>query len=85
MAIIVSDKGTLITSSAGMRLIALQTLFNWGDFERLRAYIAEHFAESAIEAQSADSRLAALQTALEQSGKVRVYHAGTKRRVTVHD
>jgi hypothetical protein len=72
MAIIVSDKGALVTSQAGMRLIAQQTLLNRGDFERLRSFIAESYTAAALETQPADDRLADLQTMFEAAGKLKV-------------
>jgi len=73
MVIIVSDKGALVTSNAGMRLIAQQTLLNRGDFERLRGFVTESYAAAALEARSAEARLADLQAALAQSGRLRIY------------
>ena len=67
-----NDKGALVTSSAGIRLIAQQTLYNKGDFERLRGYIAENYAESALESQPAADRLADLRVLSGQAGKLRV-------------
>jgi hypothetical protein len=81
MAIIVNDKGTLVTSQAGMRLIAQQTLLNAGDAERMRTFIADNYSASALESQSTESRLAELQAL----GKLRVFQvlAADKHRVIV--
>ncbi|MBZ0299651.1 MAG: hypothetical protein K8J31_07930 [Anaerolineae bacterium] len=68
-----SDKGALITSQAGMRLIAQQTLLNRGDFARLRGYIAENYATAALDSQPVQDRLEDLQALAEQAGKLRVY------------
>lgn len=80
-----SDKGTLVTSNAGMRLIAQQTLLNKGDFERIRTFVADHYAGAALEAQPAEDRLAALRALAEQAGRLRVYQviAADKHRVVV--
>jgi hypothetical protein len=81
MAIIVSDKAALVTSQAGMRLIAQQKLLNNGDAERLRVFISESYAESALEAQPVEARLAELQAI----GRLRVFQvlAADKHRVVV--
>ncbi|MAS32397.1 MAG: hypothetical protein CL610_00225 [Anaerolineaceae bacterium] len=63
------DKGALVTSNAGMRLIAQQTLLNRGDADRLRHFIRESYTPDALETQSVDDRLADLQ----QTGKQRVF------------
>lgn len=76
-----NDKGTLVTSQAGMRLIAQQTLLNAGDAERMRTFIADNYSASALESQSTESRLAELQAL----GKLRVFQvlAADKHRVIV--
>jgi len=66
------DKAMLIQSHAGVRLIALSTIYNKGDFERLGAYISEHFNEAALAIEAAESRLEDLRGQFEQAGKVRV-------------
>lgn len=53
-----TDQQALVTSQAGMRLVAILTLFNRGDFSRLRQYLREHYAEAALEEHPAVSRLA---------------------------
>ncbi len=85
MAIIVNDKGALVTSNAGMRLIAQQTLLNRGDFERLRDFITESYAPPALAMQSDEARLNDLRTLAAEAGKLRVYQViGTdKHRVIV--
>lgn len=85
MAIIVNDKGALVTSNAGMRLIAQQTLLNKGDFERLRAFITESYAPPALETQSHEARLRDLRTLAAEAGKLRVYQVigADKHRVIV--
>ena len=79
------DKSALVTNSAGMRLIAQQTLLNRGDFDRLRAYIDDNYTASALEAESAEDRLTALQALMAQAGKLRVYQllASDKYQVVV--
>jgi hypothetical protein len=70
---IVDDKSALVLSNAGMRLIALQTLLNKGDFARLETYIRDNFTAAALEAQPVEDRLAELRAAWEHTGKLRVY------------
>lgn len=79
------DKSALVLSNAGMRLIALQTLYNRGDLDRLHTYIGDYYSDEALATQSAADRLAALQTLLAQAGKMRVYQvlATDKHRVVV--
>ena len=62
----------LIPSNAGMRLIAQTTLFNKGDFERLRTYIADNYAEIALEAASVKARLAEFKAIYRMAGKLRI-------------
>ncbi len=66
------DKTALVTSNAGMRLIALQTLYNRGDFDRLQAYFTEYGTPAVLEVQSAEDRVAGLQTLHSEIGKLRV-------------
>ncbi len=76
-----NDKATLRLSNAGMRLIAQQTLLNNGDAERLRVFITDSYAASALESQPVVSRLADLQAL----GKLRVFQvlAADKHRVVL--
>lgn len=67
-----SDQAALTTSSAGMRLIAQLTLFNRGDFKRLRAFIAESYAPAALEAEILPARLAELRGHYASGGPLRV-------------
>lgn len=64
-----------------MRLIAQQTLLNGGDAERLRLFISDSYAASALEAQPAESWLNELQAA----GRLRVFQvlAADKHRAVV--
>ena len=67
------DKSALVSNSAGIRLVAQQTLLNRGDLDRVRDYIADNYTEAALEGQSAPDRLAALGTLIAEAGKLRVY------------
>ncbi len=64
---------TLTRSHAGMRLIAQTTLYNKGDLERLRAYIADYYQPAALEAQSATDRLLEFKLTYRVAGKLRVH------------
>ncbi len=67
-----NDRRALLTSSAGMRLIAQTTLYNNGDMARLRSFIAEHYTPTSLEAESAVRRAQAWQIVREQIGRLRV-------------
>src|SRR5690242_7659375 len=52
-----TPQALLVPSNAGMRLIAQLSIFNKGDFNRLRDYISENYAPEALEFASAKARL----------------------------
>jgi hypothetical protein len=62
----------LVRSHAGMRLIAQMTLYNRGDMERLRGFIAESYTEGALEVMSAKDRLLDLKMTFRVAGRMRV-------------
>jgi hypothetical protein len=62
----------LITSHAGIRLIAQLTIFNKGDFDRLRAYLHDNYAEETFNDISAKTRLAELKAIYRMNGKMRI-------------
>jgi hypothetical protein len=66
------DKLTLRTSQAGMRFIAQMTIYNSGDFERLRKYIDESYHPDLLTEQSVDARIAELREWHEAAGKIKV-------------
>ena len=66
-----SDQQALVTSQAGMRLVAILTLFNKGDFARLRQYLREHYTEAALEESPAAARLAELRLLKSSEGRHR--------------
>jgi hypothetical protein len=74
-----NDKNILARSHAGMRLIALATLYNQGDFPRIRAYLREHYTPEALEVSSPALRLAEMREQMRTLGKVKV------RQVVAHD
>mgnify|MGYP000603709952 CR=1 FL=1 len=67
-----TDQQALVTSQAGMRLVAMLTLFNKGEFTRLRHYLREHFTEAALEESAAAARLAELRLLRANAGRQRL-------------
>jgi len=68
----VDDTSALVTSNAGMRLMAQQMLYNRGDFARLRSFISESYTPEALEDQAVEDRLAIFESMLDTIGKLRV-------------
>ncbi len=66
------DKSTLTKSNAGMRLIALTTLLNKGDFERVRSYIADNYQAGILTETPVSMRLAELKAVHRIAGKLRI-------------
>lgn len=66
------DKQALRMSSAGMRLIALVTIFNGEDPERLRQFVSESYDQNLLEAESIPERLEAFLAVRGKAGKLRV-------------
>ena len=66
------SKQLLTQNAAGMRLIAQMTLYNSGNFQRLKTYIAENYHPALLEEQSGSALLALLKAQWRVSGKVRV-------------
>jgi hypothetical protein len=67
-----NDKDALARSHAGIRLIALATFYNKGDFTRIRAYMREHFLPAVLDAEPIALRIANLREQHRTQGKVRV-------------
>jgi len=68
----VADKDALRMSSAGMRLIALLTIYNADDSTRLRAFIAGSLHADLLAHADADTRVAGLSALRTEIGKLRV-------------
>jgi hypothetical protein len=66
------DKTALTASNAGIRLIALTTILNKGDFARLRQYIADNYHAGVLAETPVSMRLAELKAAHRLAGKLRV-------------
>ncbi len=66
-----NNQTALKGSSAGMRLIAQMTIFNQGDFARLRTYIADNYDDSALTEIPASVRLAELKATFRVAGRLR--------------
>ncbi len=67
-----SPQALLVPSNAGMRLIAQLSIFNKGDFNRLRDYITENYDPLALEFASAKARLVEFKAVYKMSGKMRI-------------
>ena len=67
-----SERLALQQSQAGMRLIAQMTIYNSGDFRRLRTYLRESYHEKALEAESLAERIAVFRQMYAALGKVRI-------------
>ncbi len=65
-------KRSLLPSNAGMRLIALLTIFNKGDFARLREYIEHNYHPAMLEDVPARMQLAELKAINRLAGKLRI-------------
>lgn len=66
------DKLTLRASQAGMRFIAQMTIYNSGDFDRLRTYIAESYHPLMLAEHSAEAWLDQFREWGQDAGKVKV-------------
>jgi hypothetical protein len=66
------DRLALRISQAGMRFIAQMTIFNSGNFERLRTFIAESYHPDLLEQKPATARLGDFRNDFAMMGKVRV-------------
>ncbi len=66
------DKLALRVSQAGMRFIAQMTIYNSGNFERLRQFVDESYDAYALEEQSAEARVEEFRQRYETLGKLRV-------------
>lgn len=67
-----APQALLVPSNAGMRLIAQLSIFNKGDFNRLRDYITENYAPEALEFASVKSRLVEFKAVYRMAGKMRI-------------
>lgn len=67
-------KTALALSSAGKRFIAQMTFYNSGKFDRLLAFITDSYAPELLETQPAPDRLAAMQQAQSEAGRLRIFH-----------
>ena len=66
------DKLTLRASQAGMRFIAQMTIYNSGDFEPLRTYVAESYHPQLLVEHSAEEWLGEFREWQQDAGKVKV-------------
>ncbi len=66
------DKLALRVSQAGMRFIAQMTIYNSGDFDRLRQFIGESYAPALLGDAGVDAWLDSFRAQREEVGKLRV-------------
>ncbi len=66
------DKLALRISQAGMRFIAQMTIYNSGDFERLRQFVDESYHCDLLVAQPAEARIEEFRQRYAALGKLRV-------------
>lgn len=67
-----TDQQALVSSQAGMRLIAQTTLYNARKWDRLAAFIAENYAPAALQEQSAEARLTEFRDLYARLGRLHV-------------
>ena len=67
------NREILSRSQAGLRFIALMTLFNKQEGARLRQFIADYFTEDALAEQDAESRAQDFEALYARTQKLRVY------------
>jgi hypothetical protein len=67
-----NDRIALQKSQAGMRFIAQMTIYNTGDFRRLRAFIRESYHENALEVESLAERIAVFRQMYAALGRLRI-------------
>lgn len=67
-----NDRSLLLTSSAGMRLVAQMTFYNAGDEARLRQFLSESYSDELLQQQSADEKTAAFLHMRNIVGRVKV-------------
>lgn len=82
---VTADQKALSGSQAGMRFIAQMKFYNDGNFERLRVFIQDSYAEALLTEQSAHARLNELRErhALLGRQKVKQVLAAGKHQVAV--
>jgi hypothetical protein len=66
------DKFALTTNQAGMRLIALLTVYNRQDFQRLERLIDDSYASALLDDEATDDRLRAFKTLHTDVGRQRI-------------
>lgn len=66
------DKFALKTNSAGIRLIAQMTIYNNGNFERLRRFIEESYSDDLLGLRDTAEWMTMFQDLHERLGKLRV-------------
>lgn len=67
-----TDRTALQQSQAGMRFIAQMSIYNSGDFRRLRTFIREGYHDSALGTESLAERIAVFRQMHAALGRLRV-------------
>lgn len=70
--ITMDNKFALKSNSAGIRLIAQMTIYNSGDFERLRRLVEDSYSDDLLGLRAADDWLAMFKDLHRRLGKLRV-------------
>ncbi|MGB1288853.1 MAG: hypothetical protein ACPG7F_20135 [Aggregatilineales bacterium] len=66
------DRLAMQQSQAGMRFIAQTSIYNTGNFERLRQFIADSYHDTQLAETSVEARLNALQQMQKEVGRIKV-------------
>lgn len=67
-----TQQNPLVTSNAGMRAIAQTSLYNKGDFARLRQFIEQNYDEEMLEEVGAGVRLAEMKATYRLAGRLKI-------------
>ena len=67
-----TQQNPLVTSNAGMRAIAQTTLYNKGDFARLRQFIEQNYDEEMLAEVGAGVRLAEMKATYRLAGRLKI-------------
>jgi NADH pyrophosphatase NudC (nudix superfamily) len=67
-----TQQSTLAASNAGMRVIAQTTLYNKGDFARLRQFIEQNYDEAMLAEVGAGVRLAEFKASFRLAGRLKI-------------
>lgn len=66
-------KQVMVESPAGRRLMAYLTIMNTRNTERLKVYVADNYADEALEKESVDARMRWHDEAFDLTGRLRIH------------